>query len=161
MTLRRPGRLIAALLAIAALAGCGQLMKSPADGLTFKAPPAWHSSPGIMGMMQFWMNPNDNKQILMLLKAPADWKTDEAYSTADMKDVHVEVQRDVKICGNRAATFIRAIGTSSRTNNDANVEMVQTKLNDGTYMSFYIYPIGTKPAPEAEAAIYELCPATP
>ncbi|HTX58228.1 MAG TPA: hypothetical protein VMH02_01040 [Verrucomicrobiae bacterium] len=151
-------RLIAALAVALALCGCGNLTKSPAEGLTFKAPPDWHSSPGIMGMMQFWLSP-DGKQMLMLFKAPADWKSDEAFSSADMKDAHVEVQRAITLCGNRPATYTKAIATSSRTNNDANAEMILSKTADGTYMALYSYPIGTRPAPAAESAIYELCPA--
>jgi hypothetical protein len=141
-----------------ALTACGGLTKSPAEGLTFKAPAAWTSSPGIMGMMQFWTT-DDKKQMLMLFKVPADFKTDQAFSSADIKDAHIETQRPIKICGNVDAEYTKAIATSSRTGDDSNLEMVTSKADTGEYMALYIYPIGMKPDDTAGAAIYQLCPA--
>jgi len=147
----------ACALALAATA-CGGLTKSPAEGLTFKPPDGWSSSPGIMGMMQFWTS-TDKKQVLMLFKVPADFKTDQAFSSADIKDAHIETQRPIKICGNLAADYVKAIATSSRTGDDNNLEMVTAKADAGVYMAMYIYPIGSKPDATAGAAIYQLCPA--
>jgi hypothetical protein len=160
MRILRYGIAACALLGALATTACSGLTKSPAEGLTFKAPADWTSSPGIMGMMQFWASP-DKKQVLMLFKVPADFKTDQAFSSADVKDAHIEVQRDVKICGNVAAQYIKGIATSSRTNDDNNLEMIVAKGTDGTYMSMYIYPIGTKPDDTADAALYQLCPVKP
>jgi len=160
MRILRVGIAASALCAAVATAACGGLTKSPADGLTFTSPAGWTSSPGIMGMMQFWTS-SDKKQMLMLFKVPADFKTDQAFSSADVKDAHVETQRDLKICGNTNAQYVKAIATSSRTGDDNNLEMVTAKSPDGALMAMYIYPIGAKPDDTAAAAIYQLCPAKP
>jgi hypothetical protein len=149
-----------ALFGTIATVACGGLTKSPAEGLTFKAPADWPSSPGIMGMMQFWTSP-DKKQVLMLFKVPADFKTDQAFSSADVKDAHIEAQRTINVCGEQHADYMKAIATSSRTGDDNNLEMVSTKSADGVLMAMYIYPIGTQPDATADAAIYQLCPAKP
>jgi len=146
-----------AVFASFALAACSGLTKSPADGLTFTPPAGWASSPGIMGMMQFWTS-TDKKQVLMLFKVPADFKTDQAYSSADVKDAHVETQRTIKVCGSTEAQYVKAIATSSRTGDDNNLEMVTAKSGDGVLMAMYVYPIGVKPDGAAGAAIYQLCP---
>ena len=148
-----------ALLGALATTACGGLTKSPAEGLTFTAPADWKATPGIMGMMQFWMSP-DKKQALMLFRVPADFKTDQAFSSADVKDAHIESQRTIKLCGNMPAQYMKAIATSSRTGDDNNLEMTIAKGSDGnTLMAMYVYPIGTKPDATADAAIYQLCPA--
>jgi hypothetical protein len=158
MTNLRNGIAVLALLGALATSACGGLTKSPADGITFTAPSTWQSSPGIMGMMQFWTSP-DKKQVLMLFKVPADFKTDQAFSSAEVKDAHIEEERSVKICGNMQADYTKAIATSSRTGDDNNLEMIAAKADGGVFMAMYIYPIGTKPDPTAGAAIYQLCPA--
>jgi hypothetical protein len=53
------------------------------------------------------------------------------------------------------------MGTSTRTGDDNNFEMVSTKNADGGLMAIYIYPIGAQPQAAADAAIYQLCPAKP
>ncbi|HTA38136.1 MAG TPA: hypothetical protein VK760_03630 [Candidatus Acidoferrales bacterium] len=158
MRILRFGIAALALVATVATAACGGLTKSPADGLTFKAPTDWASSPGIMGMMQFWTSA-DKKQVLMLFRVPADFKTDQAFNSAEVKDAHIESQKPVKVCGSQDAEYTKAIATSSRTGDDNNLEMVSTKNADGVLMGMYIYPIGTKPDAAADAAIYQLCPA--
>jgi hypothetical protein len=161
MMILRYGRAASALLGALAIAACSSITKSPAEGLTFTAPDGWKSSPGIMGMMQFWASP-DKKQVLMLFKVPADFKVDQAYSSADVKDAHVESQRSLKLCGNLTGQYIKAIATSSRTGDDNNLEMVVVKGDaPETYMSMYVYPIGMQPDKTADAAIYQLCPAKP
>ena len=156
--MKKPALRSLVLVAACALASCGGLTKSPADGLTFAAPHGWRSSPGIMGMAQFWVGPND--QMLMLFKTPRDWTESEAFTSADMKDVHIELQRSISICdGSRQATYIKAVATSKRTNDDSNDEMMIAKAPDSTYVALYAYPIGVVPQAEAEAALHELCPA--
>jgi hypothetical protein len=158
MRILRFGIAALALFGAVATAACGGLTKSPAEGLTFKAPADWTSSPGIMGMMQFWTS-SDKKQVLMLFKVPADFKTDQAFNSAEVKDAHVESQKAIKVCGSQDADYTKAIATSSRTGDDNNLEMVTTKTADGVLMAMYIYPIGTQPDATADAAIYQLCPA--
>jgi hypothetical protein len=153
-------RYVIAALAVLGTVACGGLTKSPAEGLTFKAPADWTSSPGIMGMMQFWTS-SDKKQVLMLFRVPADFKTDQAFNSAEVKDAHIESQKAIKVCGSQAADYMKAIATSSRTGDDNNLEMVSTKTADGALMAMYIYPIGTQPDTAAGAAIYQLCPAKP
>jgi hypothetical protein len=154
----RSGIAAFALLGAVATAACGGLTKSPTEGLTFKPPAGWTSSPGIMGMMQFWTSP-DKKQVMLLFNVPSDFKMDEAFSSADVKDAHIETQRSMKICGNVDAQYVKAIATSSRTGDDTNLEMIQAKGSSGTLISMYVYPIGAKPDGDAEAALSELCPA--
>lgn len=156
----RFGKATFALLGVLACTACGGLTKSPADGLTFTAPADWKSSPGIMGMMQFWVS-SDSKHVLMLFRVPTDFKTDQAFSSADVKDEHVESQRDLKLCGDVPAQYTKAIATSSRTGDDTNLEMIVAKNADGEIITMYMYPIGATPNPTAEAALSQICPAKP
>ncbi len=84
---------IAVLLALAA-GGCAW-SASPADGLRFAAPLGWRSSPGIMGLMQFWRPPADDREMLMLFKSPRPLQARDVFSTAQFRDTmkHVTVER--------------------------------------------------------------------
>ncbi|MEO6835597.1 MAG: hypothetical protein ABI231_06790, partial [Candidatus Tumulicola sp.] len=121
------------LLALLALSGCG-LTNSPADKLTFKAPGGWQGSPGIMGFMQFWKAPGKNNEVLMLFKSPKPLATTEVFSSANLKDARVEAQKPITICGNQAAQFYKAQGTSTG-GADSNVEMVMTNAGGTTYLA--------------------------
>jgi hypothetical protein len=152
------GFVVASLLGTFALAACSGLTKSPAEGLNFKAPDGWKSTPGIMGIMQLWSS-GTGKEVLMLFHAPADWKADQALDSANVKDAQVEEQRAVKICGDQNAQFVKMRATSTHGDGDQNVQMMTSKAVDGgTYLALYIYPIAAQPDAQAQAAIYELCP---
>src|SRR5580700_8390627 len=113
MKLSRSG--IAAVCFVGAVAqtGCA-FSASPADGLTFQAPPGWQSSPGIMGFMQFWRPPSSDREVLMLFKSPKPLATNEVFSNAQMqdslKDVQIQSRRTIQICGNQPAAYVQARG---------------------------------------------------
>ena len=147
----------ATLVALAlALAGCG-LTASPADGLNFKAPDGWQSSPGIMGFMQFWKAPGNDKEVLMLFKSPKPIDTKEAFQNAKLKDATIEQQKQMTICGNQPATYLEARGSSS-SGDDSNIRMLVTNANGNTYFAMYVYSVGTRPNADATASLSELCP---
>ncbi len=157
MRLVRAG--VAVLFAVAA-AGCA-LSASPADGLIFHAPPGWHSSPGIMGFMQFWRPPNNDREVLVLFKSPRPLKESEIFSgpgvNDTMKNTTVERRQDIVICGHQPAVFIEARGQSSR-GTDTRAEMVMSTVGTTTYFALYARPLGSPPNQPAQAALRELCP---
>ncbi|MFY9665568.1 MAG: hypothetical protein WAL67_04385 [Candidatus Cybelea sp.] len=151
------GRVIA--LAALSLAGCA-FNSSPADGLQFKAPPDWRPSPGIMGFMQFWRPPGDDRQMLMLVKSPKAIAPSEVFSDArlndTLKNATIEQRQAIQICGNQPATYLAARGTSARGGDDR-VDLVMTNIAGTTYFAMYVRPPGAAPSPMAEAALRELC----
>jgi hypothetical protein len=163
-------RIAAAIAGVAILTACG-LTKSPAEDITFTAPTDWTSTPGIMGRFQLWTGgPASAKQVLMLMKLPQDSKIDRSFNASDIKemtgpasvkDATMVEQRNMTICGSQPATYMKMRGVSSNNGNRKTDEMIETvisKVSDGTYMAMHMYPVGTDPDKQAEAAIYELCP---
>jgi hypothetical protein len=162
-------RMVAAMAAVALLSACG-LLKSPAEDITFQAPSGWQSTPGIMGRFQLWTGGTTSKQMLMLMKLPQDAKMDSAFSDADfkemsgsarVKDATVVERRSMNICGNQPALYMKMRGVSVTNNSEKTEELIDTvlsKVSDGTYMAMHMYPVGSVPDQQAEAAIYELCP---
>jgi hypothetical protein len=169
LTMRYPAA-ATAMLATILLVGCGGLMKSPADGLTFRAPDGWQTTPGIMGRFQLWMTGEDkDKQVLVLLKLPPQAKIDKSFNldlvngpnSGGVKDVQVVSRRQMTLCGNQPSLYLMMRGESSRNKIEENLEAVFSKATDSTYMAMYVYPVGTAPNARAEAAISELCRSTP
>ena len=142
-----------------ALGGCS-MTASPADGLAFQAPSGWQSSPGIMGFMQFWRAPSNDREVLMLIKSPKPLKADDVFSDArlkdTLKDVTVERRSSIEICDRQPATYVQARGSSSR-GGDEFVDLVLTTLNGNSYLAMYVRPIATPTNPMAAAALRELC----
>lgn len=159
MKLSRCGALIA-LIAVG-FAGCGNLTKSPAEGLTFKAPAGWTGSPGIMGMMQIWVAPAgaSGKQELMIFKVPVAFKSDDVFKQADMKDAKIEESHGIKVCGNEPGSYLRLSATSERDKRHIEAEMVMLPQGSSSLMALYVRPFGMKPDAQAQSALYELCPA--
>jgi hypothetical protein len=149
---------VAALFAVA-LSGCS-MTASPADGLSFQAPPGWQSSPGIMGFMQFWRSPSDDREVLMLFKSPKPLKAEDIFSDAQLKDTvrnaTVEQRSAIEICGHQPATFVQARGSTSRGGIEF-VDAVLTTLRGSSYLAMYVRPISRPTNPMAEAALRELC----
>lgn len=157
--MKAPARTIIAALALAAT-GCG-FNSSPASGLQFRAPGGWRASPGILGFMQFWRAPNDDREILVLFKSPRPMQTSDFFSNSQMNKTvqHLTIQerRDIVICGNQRATQVQGRGVSSR-GEDVAVDMVATNAAGATYFASYVRPTGVAPNAMAEAALRELCP---
>ena len=163
-------RAAAALCAVVLLTACG-LTKSPAEDINFVAPNGWQSTPGIMGRFQLWTGGANGKQVLMLMKLPQDAKIDRTFNASDMKDLAgpsavkdatMLEQRTMKICGTQPALYMKMRGVSSgQTKTEEMIEAVMSKVSDGTFMAMHMYPVGSVPDPQADAAIYELCPKTP
>jgi hypothetical protein len=149
---------IVALTALVA-SGCG-FNASPADGLQFQPPAGWHSSPGIMGFMQFWRAPADEREILMLFKSPRQLRPSDVFSDARLNETlqHVSVERReaIVICGNQPARYVEARGSSSNGEQDR-AEMVMANAAGSTYFALYVRPLTSPPNAMAEAALRELC----
>jgi len=153
-------RAVAALAVLAATA-CA-LSASPADSLQhFQAPPGWRSSPGILGFMQFWRPPSNDREVLMLFKSPKPLKAADVFSNAQFddnwKDVVFEKHAVIQICGGAPATYVEARGTSSK-GGDERVEIVLATRNATSYLAMYARPLEGQANPTAQAALRELCP---
>jgi hypothetical protein len=150
-----------ALVAILAVTvgGCA-LQASPADGLRFEAPVGWRASPGILGYMQFWRPPSDDREVLMLFKSPRPMQTDQIFTDSNvqdtMKNVTVVAQRTIKICGAQPAKYVQARGTSSG-GGPIDIETVATLIGGSSYFAVYLRPIAVRPSPLALAALREVC----
>lgn len=159
MKLRKIGTVALGCIVAIAQVGCG-FGSSPAEGLRFSAPPGWRSSPGIMGLMQFWRSPTNDQEVLMLFRSPKPLPAGDIFSNSQMqetlKDVVVTRRSRIKICGNQPATAIEARGSSAK-GGDEYVEMVMTAARGTSYFAMYVRPITSMPNPQAVAALRELC----
>lgn len=157
--MKAPARAIIAAFALAA-AGCG-FNSSPASGLQFRAPGGWRASPGILGFMQLWRAPNDDREILVLFKSPRPIQTSDFFSNTHMNQtvqhLTIEQRQDIVICGNQRAARVQGRGVSSR-GEDVAVDMVATNAAGTTYFASYVRPSASAPNAMAEAALRELCP---
>jgi hypothetical protein len=146
------------MLALLALAGCS-LGASPADGLTFKPPAGWSSSPGIMGFMQFWRPPSNDREVLMLFKSPTPLKPSDVFNNSQvnssLRNIAIERKTAITICGKQPAALFVAHGTSRGGNE--RVEMVLTNAVGSSYLAMYVRPVQGPSNPSAEAALTELC----
>lgn len=151
----------AALVSITAIVQTGcSFGSSPADGLNFHAPPGWQSSPGIIGVMQFWRSPSNDQEVLMLFRSPKALPAGDIFSNSQMqgtlKDVVVTRRSTIEICGNQPATYIEARGSSAK-GGDENLEMVMTTARGTSYFAMYVRPITLRANAQAAAALRELC----
>jgi hypothetical protein len=141
------------------LAACG-FNSSPADTLEFRAPAGWRSSPGIMGFMQFWRSPSDDREVLLLFKSPKPLSPKDVFSSdqvnGTLKNTTVERRQAVTLCGHQPAVYAQARGTSSR-GTDALVDMMMANIAGASYFAIYVRPVEASPNPMAEAALRELC----
>lgn len=162
-------RMTIVIVGVILLSACG-LLKSPADDIDFEAPSGWTSTPGIMGRFQLWTGGTTNKQVLMLMKLPQDAKIDRSFDASDFKGMSGSAsvknatmleQRRMNICGTQPAVYMKMRGVSTTSGTQKTEEMISaviSKVSDGTFMAMHMYPVGSQPDPQAEAAIYELCP---
>jgi hypothetical protein len=128
--------------------------------LTFKPPPGWRSSPGIMGLMQFWRPASGDREMLMLFKSPRSIGTQDFFKSDavrdSLNDVSVVQKQSITICKNQPATYVRARGSSSR-GGDETVEVVATNAGGSSYFAMYVRPLGAVPNGAAQAALREVC----
>lgn len=159
-------RIAAAMLATVLLVACGGLTQSPADGLNFRAPDGWQSTPGIMGRFQLWTTgESKDKQVLVLLKLPPQAKADKSFdvnmvngpNSGGVEGATIVSRRQVTLCGNQPSLYVLMRGESAREKVEENVAAVFSRTTDAMYMAVYVYPVGTAANAWAEAAIYELC----
>ncbi len=151
----------AAIVALVALSASGcAFNSSPADGLQFRAPAGWRSSAGILGFVQFWRSPANDREVLMLFKSPTPLRSRDVFSNLRTQDAvtHLVVERreNIRICRNQAATYVEARG-SSESGAESRTEIVTTNVKGDTYFAMYARPLNASPNPMAEAALRELC----
>jgi hypothetical protein len=158
--MRSPLRVALVAMLAVTVGGCA-LQASPADGLRFEAPAGWRASPGIMGYMQFWRPPNNDREVLLLFKSPRPMQTNEIFSKSNlqdtMKDVTIVGQQTIKICGTQPAKYVQARGSSSE-GGPIDIETVATIIGGSSYFAVYVRPIVVRPNPIALAALREVCP---
>ncbi|MFZ0574650.1 MAG: hypothetical protein WA304_13285 [Candidatus Cybelea sp.] len=158
--MRSPLRVALVAMLAVTVGGCA-LQARPADGLRFEAPAGWRASPGILGYMQFWRPPNNDREVLLLFKSPRPMQTNEIFSKSNlqdtMKDVTIVGQQTIKICGTQPAKYVQARGSSSE-GGPIDIETVATIIGGSSYFAVYVRPIVVRPNPIALAALREVCP---
>ena len=158
--MRSPLRVALVAMLAVTVGGCA-LQASPADGLRFEAPAGWRASPGIMGYMQFWRPPNNDREVLLLFKSPRPMQTNEIFSKSNlqdtMKDVTIVGRQTIKICSTQPAKHVQARGSSSE-GGPIDIETVATIIGGSSYFAVYVRPIVVRPNPIALAALREVCP---
>ncbi len=147
----------AVLLASAALAGCG----SVTNGIDFKPPAGWTSTPSILGRMQAWMKKaRDNKQdeMVFLVRGSNTNVDIKNIPQAGLGSISMAKQSTIAICGNQKAQFVTGVGTGHSGQKQV-MEMVSATVGQDGFVSMYIRPQSDPADPAAEAAIRSLCAA--
>ncbi len=151
-------RAIAAVfLASAVLGGCG----SVTNGIDFRAPAGWTSTPSILGRMQAWMKKaRDNKQdeMVFLVRGSNTSVDIKNIPQAGLGAISMAKQSTITICGNQKAQFVSGIGTGHSGQKQV-MEMVSATVGQDGFVGMYIRPQSDPADPAAEAAIRSLCPA--
>jgi hypothetical protein len=149
--------LLAGALTLAALlAGC---FGGATDNLDFKVPPGFNSQFNMFGSQMWTKGEKDQGQVLMLMKLPVQMQTKDFQMPANSaaKNMKVESQQNIMICGNHPAVFIKATGTSTSSNKDVDLEMLMTGWGSNTYFAMYAYPTATQPDGVAEDSLKTVC----
>jgi hypothetical protein len=149
--------LLAGALTLAALlAGC---LGGATDNLDFKVPPGFNSQFSMFGSQMWTKGPKDQSQILMLMKLPVKMESKDFQMPPNSaaRDMKIESQQNIMICGNHPAVFIKATGTSSSSNKDVDLEMLMTGWGSTTYFAMYAYPTTTSADPTAEDSLKTVC----
>ena len=147
----------AVLLASAALAGCG----SVTNGIDFKAPAGWTSTPSILGRMQAWIKKTgDNKQdeMVFLVRGSTTSVDIKNIPQAGVGNISMAKSATITICGNQKAQFVSGIGTGHGSQKEV-MEMVSATVGQDGFVGMYIRPASAPADPAAEAAIRSLCAA--
>ncbi|MBC5815752.1 MAG: hypothetical protein GIW97_04340 [Candidatus Eremiobacteraeota bacterium] len=141
-------RVATIVLCACILAACG----SPSDSIKFAAPKKFGEPKSMFGMMQIWTTPNE-REVVMLMKLPVAADPKHALQGSTFKDAQLKKQQSIKICGNQPASYISLLKPQQHQQLDA----IMTVAGGSTYMAMYGYPVGSKPDPQAESAIRNLC----
>jgi hypothetical protein len=147
----------AVLLASAALAGCG----SVTNGIDFKAPAGWTSTPSILGRMQAWMKKaRDNKQdeMVFLVRGSNTNVDIKNIPQAGLGSISMAKQTTITICGNQKAQFVSGVGSGHGGQKQV-MEMVSATVGQDGFVGMYLRPVSDPADPAAEAAIRSLCAA--
>lgn len=156
--MKKRAMLSLALLAFAA--GCS--FKSPAEGLDFKAPSGWKTTPSIMGM-QMWMKEGTRDGQVLMLFNHSGGKV-KSLNDFDMRTVpvtgkggRVTSEQPIRICGNHQPA--KYFSMSGETNGKPTIAEVVVTLydRDNLFLSVYSRPKTAQPDAQAETALRSLC----
>jgi hypothetical protein len=135
---------------------------SPGSDTAFKAPAGWSSTPGLFGRFQMWISGNaqNNRQILMLIRADQNTNIEESNNFGGTRNVNNVHHRQIMICGDQHADYFTGRGESSSGSNHAPVllEGIVTSVHNARYVAVYIRPAALPPDTQAETAIRSICP---
>lgn len=131
------------MLACIALTGCSHNLVSDFD---FCPPPHWVSTPAIKGR-QFWMDPDDRHQVVMVVRPAEPLNESAGFGVRRM---------NIEICGNHPAVYYRI--RSTRVGEEpSQIEWVDTSWNGQAISAVYVRPLGIAANPTAEQSIRTLC----
>jgi len=153
------------------LSGCG-FFQSPADGIDFRPPNGWYSTPGIQGKYQVWMSRNGEALLLVRLSsngknveqlyrptnATPGERTEYAFKSSQTINNKVLERRTMTLCGNQQSSFLKSVGESKNDRVRRYTEIVASHAGAFVYMIMYTRPAAVAADPAAEAALYEVCP---
>jgi hypothetical protein len=156
--MNRHFRLAAAVLCIAAFAGCS----SPGSDIAFKAPNGWKSTPGMFGRFQMWItgSSDQDRQVVMLVRGDRNATITETQALSGERDMHDVKRETIVLCGTQQADRFTATGERRKDSKTVqeSVEGITASIGNSRYIAFYMRPAGMPPDAQAETAIHSLCP---
>ena len=143
--------------ALAFVTGCG----SATDGVTFQAPPSFHSKASFGPFMQVWAAKPHNDIVVISMPTQVDWN--KAVVKADLSDARLQKKERIKICnGTQDALFVILQGETKVDNDSTSmpseIQFLATDVRGKTYMAMYARPLHSPADTAAESAIRNVCP---
>jgi len=159
MAAGRRQRYTALALTCAMLFACGQ-HKQLIDSLTFRPPDGWHGG-SIRGTddVETWQAPSPGSGRLNLTSESPLVEADLQSRVLLESGGRLVARREMMLCGNHPSSYWKIEKPGRGGRDDFTWEIVVSKASSVMYEATYLYQTGTAPNPQAQAAMYELCPA--
>jgi hypothetical protein len=143
-----------------AIAGCAH-SKRVSDGLTFRAPDGWtEMSQDAESDTELWHSANKSQPgILSLYRDLPAFDAAIVVKSLVAKNGRLVAQRTITLCGNQPSVYSRVVQRASNGSGTYTWEIVTSRTPSVLWDAEYMYRTESAPDPQAQAALYELCPA--
>ena len=145
-----------AVIALAAVAACGEVAKDPAEGLTFHAPAGWDSTPSLLGVHLYTSGAGN--EFIVLESLPAGVNFDQVMEATTVRSPRDIARRNLTICKSTPARETTALVYFKNVYADMRLDLITAVRAGRTHVGAYLYPPDEAPDLRAEASIRMLCP---
>jgi hypothetical protein len=127
--------------------------------LTFHAPDGWTEISQVAGPhIELWRSTDKSQRgVLTLDRDPPAFDPAIAVKSLEEKGGRLVAQRTMTLCGNQPSVYSRVIQKARIGSGTYTWEIVASRTPSALWEARYLYPTGSAPNAQAQAALYELC----